>query len=160
MTKSLFRPSSVLTSSPTELGVIDLVIDRLPVVADNVPLKDVLAFSRDPETKEQVTALRLWIAKSGKPGASLPDLALELDEMLHTFRRHMKVHRLRAKETAFRTIIAVPFAIVEDLLHGKPKSALDAVSWTSRRAARLEAELNAPGHELAFIESARKRFDG
>jgi hypothetical protein len=142
----------------TEEEILDLVIGRLPTIADDVPLEDVLSFSRDPETRERVTALRLWIARSAFADTTLRERALELDEMLHEFRRHMKAHRLKTREGAIRTLISVPLAVIEDLLHGKPASAFNAVSWTSRKAARLEAELAAPGHEVAFIESVWDRF--
>ena len=137
---------------------MDLVIGRLPTIADDVPLEDVLSFSRDPETRERVTALRLWIARSAFADTTLRERALELDEMLHEFRRHMKAHRLKTRQGTIRTLISVPLAVIEDLLHGKPASAFNAVSWTSRKAARLEAELTAPGHEVAFIESVWDRF--
>jgi hypothetical protein len=102
--------------------------------------------------------LRLWIAKAAMTDTPLRELSLELDEMLHNFRRHMRAYGIKAKDSTLRTLIVLPLAIVEDLLHGKPKSAFESASWKSRKAARLEAELAAPGHETAFIESAWRHF--
>ena len=92
-----------------EEQVMDLVIDRLPVIADDVPLEDVLAFSRDPETRERATALRLWIARSALADTTLRERALELDQMLHEFRMHMKAYRLKAREGTIRTLLRVPW---------------------------------------------------
>jgi hypothetical protein len=117
--------------------VMDLVISRLPTIGDDVPLEDVLAFSRDPETRDRATALRLWMAKSSLRNVPLQELAVELDEMLHEFRRHMEVQRLKTVNRRLRMLINVPAAIAGDLLQGKPKATFESVSWTSSRANRL-----------------------
>jgi hypothetical protein len=140
--------------APGDISVMDLVINRLPTIGDDIPLEDVLAFSRDPETRDRATALRLWMAKSYMRNVPLQELAVELDEWLHEFRRHMEVQRLKTVDRRLRMLIKVPVAIVGDLLQGKPRLPLN--QSRGRQAALIDLRLNSLHLDMK-LPSSRQR---
>jgi hypothetical protein len=86
-------------------------------------------------------------------------MQLELDTMLHEFEQQMILHRLKSQTSFLRLAVTATLEAVEELVHLRPAKGLDALlEIRSRKARDLEAELAAPGHEVAFISSARQRF--
>lgn len=155
----LLRLPADLTSVESHAGVVEVVLERLPVPSDDVPIEEVLDFVAQPEVQEQAESLRLWMRRAALEADPREEIALELDEMLHEFRRSMEVERLKNQTSTFRAIVSVPLAVLEELAHFKPKAALDAaISIRARRAERLEAEFTAPGHEVAYIDVVQRAF--
>jgi hypothetical protein len=139
--------------------VIEIVTGSLPLPSDDTPLEAVLDFVDDPEVRAKAEALRLWMRRTADIGVTAKEIELELETLLHDFRRHMELHRLRSRNGALRAAIAVPLGFAEELMHLRPRRAADALfAVRDRRAARLEAELTAPGHEVAYIETATQHF--
>lgn len=140
-------------------GVAQVALSHVPMPGDDVPLADILAFTREDETRRQVASLRLWIARTALETRSFEDVSLELDSMLHDFTQHMNLADMRAKDSMLHLLVGIPLEIAQELLHLRPKAAADALfSVKARRADRLEAELSAPGHEVAYLRSAARRF--
>ena len=139
--------------------VVEVILERLPVPGDEVPLTDILAFSREPDTRRQIQNLRFWMMKTAMLGSSIEDLSLEVDSMLNDFQQHMRAADMRATESGLRVAVEIPLEIAEAVLHARPKKALDAAFGLQiRKAEKLEAELAAPGHELSFLRTAARRF--
>jgi len=78
--------------------------------------------------------------------------------MLHDFRRHMKAYGMRAGQDSFMwAILSTPLDALDEAF--KPGTAIRKLfSFRARRGTRLEAELGAPGHEVAYIASSHNRF--
>lgn len=139
--------------------VAEIVLKRIPMPGDDVPLDAVLDFAHDPTTQRQIESLRLWMARMALQHRNADELAVELDSMLHDFRAHMDLADMRSTDSALRLVLAVPLEVAQELLHLRPKAALDALAGVrARKAERLEAELNAPGHEVAYLRSVERRF--
>lgn len=80
--------------------------------------------------------------------------------MLHDFSRHMAVYRMKSRPDTLRSWIKVSTDVIENGIRLKPKTALDGwIEFRTRKATDLEAELNAPGHEVAYIDKVRRHFD-
>lgn len=140
-------------------GLVDLVTERLPVPGDEVPLADILDFVSDPETKRKRDRLDIWTRRAAQSGRELQDLSLEMEESLHDFANHMRAADMRSQTSGLRIALSLPLGAIEELLHLRPKGALDVVfEYRDRKASRLEAELAAPGGALAYIYEAEKRF--
>lgn len=140
--------------------IVELVLSKLPVPGDDVPLDEVITFSRDDETRRKIEGLEIWMRKAARSGKDLQDLQLEVEDGLHNFAAHMRVADMRSKTSTLRVALSLPLGIVEELLHLRPKKALDvALEFHDRKAMRLEAELNAPGGTFAYIYKAARRFN-
>ncbi|MDP1792548.1 MAG: hypothetical protein Q8K63_00310 [Acidimicrobiales bacterium] len=138
--------------------VLEVVLNSLPLPADDVPLEAILDFVSDPDVRSEAEALRLWM-RGVAAGTSRSEIELELETRLHQFQRHLRVHRVRSNQGTLRSLISLPLGVAQELVRLRPKSAVDALFvLRERRALKLETRLTAPGHEVAFIDEAIQRF--
>lgn len=140
-------------------AIVEVVLNNLPTPGEDVPLAAILDFSSDEETRRKLAGLDIWMRRQAHSGKELQEVALEMEESLHDLANHMRLADMRSQTSGFRMIMAIPLGIIEELLHLKPRGAMDVVfEYRDRKANRLEAELSAPGGALAYIYAAEKRF--
>jgi hypothetical protein len=78
---------------------------------------------------------------------------------LHQYSEHLNLHRIKTNTGILRTLVVGAAEAIESVLKLKLKNAAELIfSARSRNLSLLEAEANAPGRELAYIHSARRRF--
>lgn len=139
--------------------MIEITIERLPVPCEEVPLEDVLAFTRTGDVQRQMTTLRHWMTKAARGEASATELGEEIVSLLHDFTQHMRLADMRHGQGVLRVLVGSTVEAIEELLHLRPKKAMDALFGIADRSAdRLEAELSAPGHEFAYLYRAERQF--
>jgi hypothetical protein len=137
--------------------VLDVVIRSFPVPESGTPLERVLDFRSDPDTQAKLLSLRRWIHRVAGTTATPQAIAVELADAVQTYEAHMSVKRLKHRKGIVRTVVGTALDVAENLVRLKPKSAFDAIFDISDRKLELkEAELTAPGRELALIAKARQ----
>lgn len=148
---------------PQSLGskreaLLEVIVQSLPVPANDIPLADVLDFSRERETRRQRDALLRNLTKAELTGISNAEFALGLEDALSTYSDQMRISDLRMRSSTARFFIAAT-GMLEELLHARPKAALnELVEFRQQRIDRLELEINAPGSEVALLYSAQRVF--
>lgn len=158
LSQTMYVPRAAMGLAP-DCAVVELVLSNLPLPGDDVPLNTVLEFSADEETRRKLAHLNIWMRRAVQSGRDLQDLGLEVEESLHEFASHMRLADMRSTNSGVRIALSIATGVVEELLHLRPKGALDVVfEYRDRKATRLEAELSAPGGALAYIYEAKKRF--
>lgn len=148
------RPTTVSGSR-----CLQVVLKTLPVPARSVPLKDVLDFVDDPEVARKRRALFRWQSEAEReelrPREVLEMIASHLDE----YCEHMRLQEMKFQQSLVKQIILLVPKVIEELLHLRLSSAVDAmVSFREVRLSLRESELVAPGRELAYISMAHDRF--
>jgi hypothetical protein len=94
------------------------------------------------------------IRKNPKGGAEC-----RLEWLLYQYEEHMRLHHMKVNRGVLETIITTVAECVEDVLKirwGKVANSLFALRH--QHLALLEAELKAPGREVAYIIKARNTF--
>lgn len=119
-------PESLRGVNP-QARVVEVVLTALPVPADDTPLEAVLDFAADPEVRSEAKALRLWMRRMAGDPCGTRDVEVELETMLHEFRQHLRVHRLKSRDSTLRTVLSIPLGVVEECLHLRPQRAVDAL---------------------------------
>lgn len=75
--------------------------------------------------------------------------------MINRYCAHMNLHRIKTHTGKLQTVMAA----ATNLLRGKLLDAASLLfSYKNQRVGLLEAELTAPGREVAYIVAARERF--
>jgi hypothetical protein len=143
---------------PTRVAtVVDVIIRSLPVPAPDTPIERLLDFRNDPDTQAKLRSLRNWMRRVADTSASGAALADELEYAVHTYQEYMRIKRLKYRSGVLRAVVGASFEVVENLARFKPKAAFDALfTVRDQQVALMEAELAAPGRELAFIAKARQ----
>lgn len=142
-----------------QTGVVELIVNRLPVPSEDIPLEAILDFVNSEETQRRLARLDLWTQRAVQSGRELQDLRLEMEESLNDFGNHMRLADMRSENSLLRIALSLPLAVIEELIHLRPRGAFDVVfEYRGRKASRLEAELAAPGGALAYVYEAERRF--
>jgi len=87
------------------------------------------------------------------------EIVEKLEWSLNEYEKHMKLHKMKTNLGTFKAVITVAAGLIEDLVKFKWGKAAELLfTLRDRKIGLMEAELRAPGKELAYIVSARERF--
>ena len=154
-------PRVLIPGERVALGdVHHVIINAMPQPSETTSLERILDFRRDAEAKRKLLALRRWMAGMAKVDSSPRELMDELEWLLDEYETHMRVHKMRIRKGVFQTVVTGAAEIAEDFVKirwGKLAKLAFAVSAT--KIELLEAELKAPGREIAYIAHARSEFE-
>jgi hypothetical protein len=135
-----------------------VIIQKFPYPDDSTSLERLLDFRDDLDVKRMLVSLRRW-ASSVLATRSEAEIAQELDYLLREYEHYMKVHELKIKKRVWETVLTATAETAEHasrLRFGQMAKSLFSIS--SRKIDLLEAELNAPGREIAYLSRVHKAF--
>ena len=83
----------------------------------------------------------------------------KLASLLAKYEKHMRIHKMKVNRSTFQTIVVTSAELLEGLIKFKwGKAAKLLFSLQERKISLLEAELKAPGLEVAYLSKTRDRF--
>lgn len=142
--------------------VINILLNAFPVPTPDVPYQDVIEFKREEKVQTSLQLMRRWMRKNvAKENVSSITIAEELSDALHDYTEHMRLAGMKYRTEMCQVLVTFPLATVERVLKLRFSQLFDPI-FAIRKAkiALYEAELKAPGRELAFLHSAKERFGG
>jgi len=140
--------------------VIRIVIKALPIPDANTPWEQVVEYRSDPNSFEKIFALRQWINQTAKAGLSQREVQDNLEWLVFDYERHLKLHKLKTNPGAFETIVTVGAEFLESLAKVNwAKAARLLFTFKHRKVELLEAEMQSPGSEVAYILETRNQFE-
>lgn len=83
----------------------------------------------------------------------------KLEWLLHNYQKHLELHRMKTDTSTFETVVVTAADLLENIAKlNLGKVAKGLFSIRHRKISLMEAELTAPGNEVAFITKARTAF--
>jgi hypothetical protein len=156
-----FLPLSGLTED-LDHGVCDIahiVVHSLPIPKDDTPWEQIFEFREDEQSRDRLTELRHWMRKMTTKDVTQRELEDEIETLLHSYHRHMQVHKMKTDPGVLETIVTIGPAFLGNVMKLNFGEAAQALFTAKhRKIALLEAELTAPGKELAYISQVEKHF--
>jgi hypothetical protein len=145
---------------PTKKADVRSIVFRsLPVPDEITSLEQILDFRSDPSTRQQLLRLRKWIRETTKRNPSTLEVIHELEVLLGEYRRHMNHHRIKARRGIFEVLLTTTAEIAENVVKLKwGKLAKFPFELSTKKLELFDAEMNAPGREIAYIQHARETF--
>ena len=138
---------------------IEVVIKEFPEPDDTTPWEDIAEFRADPDARDRLRAFRRWLRQVSKEGLGGPEAVDELRYLLAAYNRHLGVHNMKTNLGFLETLVVSSAAVVENLAKFRlTELAKFPFAAKHRKIELLEAELNAPGREVAYVAKARARF--
>lgn len=152
--------AGIVTPSDDMHGVAHIVLRQLPVPdEDATSMESILEFRKDPDARNQLLALRLWMRAAARAVTSSAELQERITYFLSEYERYLRIHRLKTKPGFLETAITTTAEMIENLAKLKlGESAKLLFRIKHSRLALLEAEAKAPGREVAYVASARTHF--
>lgn len=156
-------PSFGIFGKTDDQDVAKLVIRKLPMPNEDTPLEAILDFRKDPESRRRLVDLRYWMNNVrndvNKGKVSYDELEEQLEYLLHEYAEYMKLQKMKINTTFLETTFTMAAGLVENLIKIKFEAAVKSLFLVRhRKIALLEAELAAPGRQVAFVVSATETF--
>ena len=139
--------------------VVEVVVNKLPIPDDSVSWEQILDYHSDPDSRGKLTALRMWMSEVARSELTPREVEEKLEWLMHDYERHLKLHKMKYSTGTLETIVTVGAEFLENMVKfewGKAAKALFAIKH--RRIELLEAEMSAPGSEVAYLVEAKKKF--
>ena len=146
-------------STPIKSDVVEIVVNKLPMPSIDVPWETILDYRDDPETQKSLRALRKWVRKFSLENISPIEISDELETLIDEYQNHMKLHKVKANTETLEVILKIPFEILENLIKIKFSKIPEPFFAVKRRQISLmEAEINAPARDIAYILKTNEKF--
>ncbi len=138
-------------------SVVNLVVPRLPKPNDSTPWERIIEFRNDPDAKAPLLSLRRWIRKSVQTIDSLKEIAEELEYLIEEYRSFLRLHEIKSRAGLLEVIVTSGGEIAENLVKLRfGELAKLPFKMRQQELKLLEAERNAPGHEISYIVKANR----
>ncbi len=140
-------------------NVIQVVINNLPLPNITTPWEQIIDFRNDPENQRNLLALRRWINKTSSEDIRPAEVQEEIEWLINEFQEHMKYHKMKANTETLEVLVKAPLEIIENIVKVKfSKIPEPFFALKKRQLMLMDAEINAPGKELAYIIKSREAF--
>lgn len=139
--------------------VAQIVIRKLPLPNNETPWEQIIDYRNDSENQKNLLILRRWIRKVSSENLPPIEIEEELEWLMNEFQSHMKLHKMKANTETLEVMVKAPLEIIENLIKLKLSKIPEPLFALKKRQINLmEAELNAPGREMAYIIKTRDTF--
>lgn len=139
--------------------VVSVALKALPVPDALTPWEEIFAFRSDTKTAELRRRFMRWMRKTAAAATSDRQIEEELQDTMSEYERHMRLWRLKSSHTGLESLFVIPVEIAEHLLRLQWSEAVRTMFVIKRRRAELlQAEIENPGREVAYVIKARRAF--
>lgn len=155
------RYFEAFASSGREGTVLNVVFDQLPQPSDSADVDDVLRFRSDEEARRSFRRLHGWMVDAARGTKTANELAAELQLLVDKYTEYMRLHKMKSETGALEAFFTTAADIVGNVAKLDLGSAVRTLfTMRQKKIALLEAEMSAPGREVAYIVAAKQKFGG
>jgi len=148
---------NIPTSKMTD--VAQVIINNLPLPDETTPWEDIIEYKDDEDVKQSLSTLRRWMRKIARENLPAHEIEEEIEWLINEFHTHMKLHKMKSNTEPIESIVKVSLEFFENLAKFNFSKLADPLfAIRKRRFALMEAEMNAPGREIAYIIKTNEKF--
>lgn len=119
----------------------------------------ILDFRDDKDARGKLAQLRSWIIDMSRTDLSPNDITTKLEALRYEYEQHMKLHKMKFRAGILQTVVVATAEFAENLAKLQlGKLAKGLFTCQEAKLALLEAELTAPGRELAYLYQVQRTF--
>jgi hypothetical protein len=142
-----------------EQKILEIVIDKFPIIDDSVSWDQILDFKNDEDSKRKFLALRNWMIDISKGNFSATELSEKIDYLYSQYVDHIARHKLKTNMGTIKSFAITTSEILEDLIRIKwSKAVRTTFELFERDSILADIEANAPGKEVAYICSLNEQL--
>lgn len=139
--------------------VLEVVLERLPIPDENVEWQQIVEYRADRDTEGKFNALRVWMQEIARKDYSKNEIEERIEYLLYEYENHLQFHKLKYKYGTMQVLITTSLELLENVAKlNLGKIAKTFFSFHEKNYDLLEAEMNAPGKEIAYISKTIKTF--
>lgn len=139
--------------------IMQVAIYNFPIPDNSTPWEQIFDFRDDPKHRQNLVSFRRWIRKLSSENLTPQEIQEELEYLINEFNNHIKINKMKSNIGTIETLIKLPLEMLENVLKLKfSKLPEPLFALNKRQVTLLEAEINSPGREIAYLVNARKIF--
>lgn len=139
--------------------VINVSITKLPTPTPNTPWEQIQDFRQDSDSKEKYNSLKKWIRKIAKENLKTNEINEEIEYLMNDYEKHIKIHKIKTNHSVLKSTVITSAEMIENIMKlNFGEAAKKLFSFENRKISLLEAEMKAPGREIAYIVKAKEKF--
>lgn len=141
-------------------NLVTLVIQKMPIFDNLTPWENIVEFKSNTDNIGKFAGLKVWMNKAISSGASISEIKDELDYLLHRHRKSLELHKIKYHSGTLQRIVVGTAELIENGARLKFSNiAKGLFSAHQEKVDLLQAELTAPGKEIAYIYQSQKTFE-
>lgn len=126
---------------------------------ETTPWEQILDFRNDSDTKKLLSYFRHWFTEIKKKPLTYHELSEELNYYCSKYEEHIKVQKMKINYGILEALLMIPAEMIEGLVRLKPTQTVKALFTFKRQRLQLrEAEMKAPGRDLAYLIKVKEEF--
>jgi hypothetical protein len=150
-------PPMIASPSPALSEVLAIGLDYLPVPGPSCSWEEILDVRA--ELRDKLWAFRRFLSGLAGTAKTEPEIRDEIEWSLNEYKNALKLRRLKTTRSALELFVIPPIEFAENLIKFNwSKIAKGALSFGKRKIELMEAEMNAPGREVAYVLETQQRF--
>jgi hypothetical protein len=154
-------PFGLIKAVPAEInqvhGVLSIVLKRFPRPDASLPIRDLLAFKRDSDTRLKFERLWSWARKVAKDSANTLEVEEELDSLIREHSAHLEQLTKETRYESVEILLSTPANVIEDLVKLRFGNLIKHLLQFKRSKVNASGrELGLPGNDIAYITKATK----
>jgi|GEM_PF-1724374 len=148
-----------IDAAATKSDILRIALNYLPIPDETTHWEQILEFRNDPDSRHKFLDLRNWVNEVARGELSRNEIEDKLAYLISQYQRRMEVHKMKINKGVLETIVVSTIGLMKDLTTFNWKTAAQMpFTFSQRRIAMLEGELNTLGSEVAYILKARENF--
>jgi hypothetical protein len=156
----LLQNDSAVGADPFhEAKVLEVVLEKLPIPNENVDWQQIVEYRANPDTEGKFSGLRVWMQDIAREDYTKNELEERIEHLLYEYETHLQFHQLKYEYGTMKVLITTTLETLENLAKLKlGKIAKTLFSLQEKSYDLLEAEMKAPGKEVAYISKTAEAF--
>ncbi|EGQ8156519.1 hypothetical protein NB461_09705 [Vibrio alginolyticus] len=154
------NPSLANLKSKQTSSVIDVVINNMPSPNEDIPYEELLDFKNDSRVLNNRKSFNRWIRnKLGSNDLSIQELNEEIADLTSDYREYMELAKMKYDFKVKHISLNIPLGTIEKIMKLQfSKLTQPFYELKLSQIEYFEAELKAPGKELAYFTDIDKRL--
>lgn len=146
---------------PTEKQkVIRLILNNIPTPDNGTPIDEILDFRKGKEQTLQYGRLISWISKIGSESLNQYEIEEEFNHLINEYEDGLNKLGSKKKLSNLTAIITMPLEIIEKIVKLNWSKIPETILKIKQNEIEFKInELGIPGREIAYIKSAKDKFD-
>jgi hypothetical protein len=145
--------------SASKVEVVNVVLNQLPLPADDVAWEGLIEFRSDPAVVQSLYDLRNWMNEIARADLTVGEVEDRCSWLVSQFERHLALHRMKAQRGVIESLVTASADVIERVAKLKVgELARGLFALQHRKLIMKEAELTSPGSEVAYILKTRDAF--
>jgi hypothetical protein len=151
-----YTPSTARDGAAT---VLEVLLKAFPIPDETTSWEQIREFRSEPDNRRRIAALRAWMSETARSALKPHEIADKITWLLEQYTAQLKLNRLKYRIGSARFLLSVVTDVATELANRRFTAAADALfGLSTTKTQLLEAELQSPGCEVAYVVAASERF--